>query len=90
MLPLRGEKIPEHGRQLFSKTASFAHRFKLAVNVLGIILLASSDRAHDDDATFRINTVNDAMVSELVLPIPCQRTAQWKSVPFRVDGQLFL
>jgi len=75
---------------LFSKTARFAHGFELAVDVLGIILLANSDRAHDDDATFRINTVNDAMVSELVLPIPCQRTAQWKSVPFRVDGQLFL
>jgi hypothetical protein len=90
ILPFRGQKVPEYGCQLFSKTARLGDRFELPVDVLGVALLANADSAHDDHAMFRMNAENDAVVSELVLPIARERAAQRQSVPFRANGQPFL
>jgi hypothetical protein len=62
---------------LFSETARLSSRLELPVNVLGISLLANGDSAHDYDVMFRINAVNDAMVSELVLPIVFRTKLSW-------------
>ncbi len=90
ILPFRGQKVPEYGCQLSSKTARLGNRFELPVDVLGVGLLANANSAHDNHAMFRINAVNDAMVSKLVLPIARERAAQRQSIPFRVNGQFFL
>jgi hypothetical protein len=75
---------------LFSQATCPGNGLELAVDVLGIALLASPDRAHSHDAMFRIKAVNDAMVSEWMLPISGERTAKRQPIPLRVNGQLFL
>jgi len=71
---------------LLCEATRFSDIFQLPVDILGITLLANADSAHDYDVMLRINAVNNAMVSELVLPIARERAAQWQSVPFRVNG----
>jgi len=73
ILSIRGHKVLEHGCQLFSETARLGDGFELPVDILGITLLSNADSAHDDDVMLRINSVNDAMVSELVFPITRER-----------------
>src|SRR5437870_12884262 len=69
LLLLARQEIPEHGRQLFGETACFGDRFELPVDILRVTLLSSTDTAYDDYVVLRINSVNDAVVAELVLPI---------------------
>src|SRR2546429_7680159 len=40
----------------------------------------TADTAYDYHMVLRINSVNDAMVAELVLPIASQQAAQWQPV----------
>ena len=75
LLPRRQE-IPEHCRQLFGETARFGDGFELPVGILRIPLLPSADTAYDDHVTLGINSVNDAVVAKLMLPIPGQRAPQ--------------
>jgi len=90
ILLFSGQEIPEHGCQSFSEPARLGDGFELPVNILHITLLTNPDSAHNDYAMPRIYAVDQAMVSELVLPISGQRAAQWQPVSFRVNGQLFL
>ena len=85
-----GEKVPENGRELFGETARFGDGFKLSVDIFRITLLSNANAAYDYHVVLRINSVNDAMVSELVLPIPGERTAQRQAVSFGVNGELLL
>src|SRR5439155_22002147 len=55
-----------------------------------VTLLSSTDTAYDDYVVLRINSVNDAVVAELVLPIARQRRAQRQSVSFGGNGWLLL
>jgi len=82
----RRQKFSEYGRKLFGEAACLCDGFKLPVDILGIALFASSDSAYNDHPMPRINSVNDAVVSELVFPIICQRTAQPQPVSFWVNG----
>ncbi len=75
-------------RELFGETARFGDGFELPVDILGIALLSNSDTAYDYDLMLRIDSVNDAMASELVLPVTCQRPTQRQSVSFRVNSEL--
>lgn len=63
------QKILEHGRELFSETARFRDGFELPVDILRVTLLANANTAHDDHVMLRINSVNQAVVAELMLPI---------------------
>jgi hypothetical protein len=90
ILLLRRQKIPEHRSQLLSEAAGSRDRFELSVDVLGVTLLANADAAYDYHVMVRINSVNDAVVAEPVLPIAGQRSAQRQPVSFRVNGELLL
>src|ERR1039458_1129839 len=80
---LRQEML-EHRGQLLCKATRLSDRFQLPVDVLGITLLANTDRAHDDNTMLSISSENDAMASELVLQIADQGPAQGQPVSFRV------
>ena len=54
---------------MFGETPCFGDGFELPVDILGIALLPNADTAYDYDVMLGIDSVNDAMVSELVLPI---------------------
>ena len=71
---------------MFGETACFGDRFELPVDILRVTLLSSTDTANDGYVVLRINSVNDAVVAELVLPIARQRPAQRQSVSFGVNG----
>jgi len=58
----------------------FCDGFEVPVDVLRITLLTNADTAYDYHMVLRINSVNDAMVAELVLPIASQQAAQWQPV----------
>jgi len=75
---------------LFGEPACFRDGFELSVDIFRITLLSSADTAYDRHAVLRIDSVNDAMAAELVLPIACQRPTQRQSVSFRVNGELLL
>ena len=75
---------------MFGETACFRDRFELSIDVLGITLLSNANAAYDYHVVSRINSVYDAMVSELVLPIACKRPTQRQSVSFRVNSELLL
>jgi hypothetical protein len=74
--------------ELLSESPCFGDGFELPVDILGIALLSNANTAYDYDLMLRIDSVNDAMVSELVLPITCQRPTQRQSVSFRVNSEL--
>ena len=61
---------------MFGETARFGEGFELPVDILGIALLPNADTAYDDHVMLRINSVDDAVVAKLMLPIPGQRAAQ--------------
>lgn len=75
------KEIPKHGRQLFSKVASFSDGFKLPVDVLRITQLANPDSTHCYEAMFGINAVNHAVVAELVFPIPASEPRGGSTYP---------
>lgn len=75
---------------MFGETACFGDRFELPVDILGIILLSNADTAYDYDVMLRINSVYDAVVAKLMLPIPGERAAQGQPIPFRVNSELLL
>jgi hypothetical protein len=75
---------------LFSEAARFGEGFELPVDILRITPLTNADTAYHCHMMLRINSVNHAMVSELVLPIADQRAAQWQPISLRVNGKLFL
>ena len=54
---------------MFSKAARFHDGLKPPVNILGVPLLARPHAAYHHHMLLRINAVNDAMATELVLPI---------------------
>ena len=81
-----GEKVPENGRQLFRETARLGDGFELPVDILRVTLLSNANTAYNYHVVLRINSVNDAVVAELVLPIARQRPAQRQSVSFGVNG----
>jgi hypothetical protein len=54
---------------LFGETARLGDGFELSVDILGIALLSNADTAYDYNVMLPINSVNNAVVSELVLPI---------------------
>jgi hypothetical protein len=66
------QEIPEDGRQLFSETTRLGDGFELPVDILRVALLANADTTYDYYVMLRINSIDDAMVAELVLPITCQ------------------
>lgn len=84
-----GEKIPKHGCQLISETPRLGDGFELPVDILCITLLSNAYCADDDRVMLRIDTIDRAVVCELVFPITGQRAAQRQPVSFRVNGQLF-
>jgi hypothetical protein len=90
ILPFSGKKILEDRCQLFSEAAGFGDGFELPVYILRITLLTNADSAYDDHVMLKINTINQAVFCELMLPIAGQRSAQWQPVSFRVNGELFL
>lgn len=75
---------------MFSETTCFGDRFKLPVDVLSITVLANADTAYDYHVVLRINSINDAVVAELMLPIADQRAAQRQSRSLRINGELLL
>ena len=85
-----GEKIPKYGCQLISETPGFGDGFELLVDIFCITLLSNAHCADDDHVILRIDTIDRAVVCELVFPITGQRAAQRQSISFRVNGQLFL
>ena len=74
---------------MFREAAGFGDGFELSVDVFGIALLPDAYGTHNYDAMLEINAIDNAMVSELVLPITGQRAAQREPVPLRVNCQLF-
>jgi hypothetical protein len=72
---LFGQKVFEDRRKLSGQTPRLGHRFQLPVNVLGVTLFADAHRAHDYNMMPGINSVNDAMISKLVLPVVRHRRA---------------
>ena len=54
---------------MFGETARFGDGFELLIDVLGITLLSNANAAYDYHVVLRIDSVNDAVVSKLVLPI---------------------
>lgn len=85
-LLLHRQNISKYGRKLFGETACFGNRFELPVDIFRIALLSRANAAYDDNDMLPINSVNDTMASELVLPITCQRSTQRQSVSFRVNS----
>jgi len=75
---------------LFGETARFGEGFELPVDILRIPLLPNADTANDDHVMLRINSVDDAMVAKLMLPITGQRATQRQTVSFGVNGKLLL
>jgi len=75
---------------LFSETACFGDGFKLPVDVLRITLLTNADTAYDYHVVLRVNSINDAVVAKLMLPIAGQRAAQRQSISLRINGELLL
>lgn len=75
---------------MVGETARFGDGFKLSVDILRISLLSNANATYNYHVVLWINSVNDAMVSELVLPIACQRPTQRQSVSFRVNSELLL
>ena len=86
-LLLHRQEISEHSGNLLRETPSPGHRFKLSVDIFRIPLLANANAANHYDNLLLINSVNDTMPSELVLPIARQSATQRKSIAFRVDRQ---
>jgi len=74
--------------ELLGESACFGDGFELSVDILGIALLSHSDTAYDYDLMLRIDSVNDAMASELLLPVTGQRPTQRQSVSFKVNSEL--
>ena len=75
---------------MFGKAAGLSHGLKLPVDVLGVALLANTHRTDDYHLTFGIDSIYDAVISELVLPVTGKRTAQRRSVSFGITRQLLL
>lgn len=75
---------------MFSETACFGNGFKLPVDVLRITLLTNADTAYDYHVVLRVNSINDAVVAKLMLPITGQRAAQRHSISLRINGELLL
>jgi len=75
---------------LFSETARFGDGFELPVDIFRITLLSNASTAYDYHVMLRINSVNHAVVAELMLPIPGQRAARRQTVSFGVDSELSL
>jgi len=74
---------------LFGETACFGDNFELPVDILRVTLLSSTDTANDGYVVLRINSVNDAVVAELVLPIARQRPAQRQPYPSGSTASFF-
>ena len=85
-----GEKIPKHGCQLISETPHLGDGLELPVDILCIALLSNAHCADDDHVMLRIDTIDRAVVCELVFPITGQRAAQWQPISFGVNSQFFL
>lgn len=75
-LLLSGQKVAEHGCQLFSETTRSGDGFKLPVDILRITLLPNAYSTDNDHVLLRIDTIDYAVVCELVFPIASQRAAQ--------------
>lgn len=54
------------------QTACFCDGFELPLDIFRITLLPNGYPAHNYDAILWINSVNDAVVAKLMLPIACQ------------------
>ena len=61
---------------MFGETARLGDGFELPVDVLGIALFSNANAAYDYDVMLQINSVDDAMVAKLMLPIAGQRATQ--------------
>jgi hypothetical protein len=61
---------------LFGETARLGDGFELPVDILGIALLPNADTAYDDYVMLHRNSVDDAVVAKLMLPIAGQRATQ--------------
>ena len=65
---------------MFGEAPGFCDGFELPVDILCMALLPYAGTAYDNYVWLRINSVDDAVVSERVLPIARQRPTQRTSL----------